>query len=381
MPKEVKRMNNLISLYEPGTKDFDNNGDYVLNNIIKDDNLKWGLFDQWELTITIPVNNELGVVMRNEQIIKVKTPNFDEPQLFYISHIERTLDEWEVTAIHIYNKLKHIFLPGSLIRSKTLVEAVNQLILYQGLDLQFNITTDKPSAKVDTNFKMINALQAIADESLDNSIITQTETEFTANNFNIQLLSQIGTDRGADVRYGRDLLSFKETVDATNLVGRVIPTGNNGFTIPESSGGPYVECSQYNPLIHQTKVIEYKEVVADYGEDKDKDNALPISEAIRQLRRLGEREFTLSNIQEPLISYTLDIYDLRTKFKGLQKIKPGDTISIIDNKGTIIKERIIGYTYKPTTQKYTGLTLANKTPEITAGERAKRVYGGGTLTL
>lgn len=372
----------MISLFNKGTKDFDNNGDYILNNIITDDSLTWGLFDQWELSLSIPVNNPLGITIENEQILKVPTPNFDEPQLFYINHVERTLGEWDITAVHIYNKLKHIFLPGSLIRDKTLVDAVNQIILYKGLDLQFNITTDKPSAKVDTNFTMINALQAIADESLDNSIITQTETEFTANNFEIQLLNQIGTDRGADVRYGRDLLSFKETVDATNLIGRVIPTGNNGFTIPESSGGPYVEYSQYNPLIHQTKVIEYKEIIADYGEDKDKDNALPVSEAIRQLKRLGEREFTLSNIQQPLISYDLDMYDLRNEFKGLQKIRPGDTITIVDNSDNgAIKERIIGYKYKPTTKRYIGLTLANKTPEITAIERAKKVHGGGTHTL
>lgn len=371
----------MILLYNKGTTDFNGNGDYVLNNIITDDNLKWGLFDQWELSLTIPVNNNLGVTIESEQILKVPTPNFDGPQLFYINHVERTLDKWNITAVHIYNKLKHIFLPGSLIRDKTLVDAVNQIILYKGLNLQFRITTDKPSAKVDTNFMMINALQAIADETLDNSIITQTETEFTADNLNIQLLSKIGTDRGADIRYGRDLLSFKETIDATNLIGRVIPMGNNGFTIPESSGGPYIEYKSYDPLIHKTEVVEYKEIIADYGEDKDKDNALPISEAIRQLKRLGEREFTLSNIQEPLISYDLDMYDLRNDFKGLQKIKPGDTISIVDNSNSIIKERVIGYTYRPTTKKYTGLTLANKTPEISASERAKQVFGGGTLTL
>lgn len=373
-------MKHLISLYDEDTKDFKNNGEYILNNIITDDNIEWGLHDQWSLTFSIPVNNPLGITISPNQIVKAPTPNFDEPQLFYINYVERTLDEIEVRAVHIYNKIKHIFLPNSLVRERGLVDAVNQIILYKGLDYPFEVKTDKGNRRVDAHYVRMNALQAISDESLDHSVITQTETEFTANNFELQLLNRIGKDRGADIRYGRDLLSFKETIDTSEAIGRVVPVGNNGFTIPESDGGPYVKYKGYNPSIHMTEEIEYNEVKADYGEGEGEEDALPVNEAVRQLKRLGEREFTLANIHQPLISYELDMYDLRNEFEGLQKIRPGDSILIIDNKQNEIKERLIGYSYSPTTMRYTSMTLANKTPEITALERKKKIHGGGTLT-
>lgn len=386
-----------IILYEADTTNFDNNGDYILDNIIMDDEISWGLFDQWSFSFSVPLLNEQGLRVERGQIIKVPTPNFEESQLFYVIDIERDLFSQSVTAIHVHNKVKNIYLPASLIRDRTLSEAANQILIR---DNYFNFTfyTDKPQARIDTNFVRVNALQAIADETMDNSLITQSQTEFTANNFELQLVSRIGKDRGVDLRYGRDLLRFVESEDSSEITGRIVPTGKDGFTIPEHMGGPYVSLSDineleedYDPRIHLTREVEFSDIIANYGENEGDENALPIAEAVRQLKRLGEREFTLRQIHKPILSYDVDFIALehyptsrkqKEILKELQTIKAGDTITIIDRDNTQIKERMIGYSYSPLKEEYTSITLANKSPKITAEERAKkRVLGGGTMTL
>lgn len=374
-----------IMLYRPTNTNYEQNGDWTLNSIITDDEISGGLFEQWAFTFTIPVDNPMGVALEPDMVVKTPTPDFDEPQLFYISIIERSMTHWHATALHVCNRLKHIYLPASLIREKPLTEAFKQLTVNNGTGYRFTLYTDRPDRIIDTNIVRMNALRAIADESTEESLVSQGGLEFTANNYEIHLLNRIGKDRGVDLRIGRDLIRFAESIDTSDVVGRVVPVGTDGFTIPADEGGPYVSLvdikeikEEFKQGEHLTRAVEYNHITARTGANEDDENALPVHEAIRQLKRLGRREFTLNQVHHPIVSYDVDyvmaVTDAhRELLQQLQVIRLGDTITIVDDQENEIKERLTSYTYKPTRREYTQLTLANKLPQLTAEEKARRI--------
>lgn len=390
-----------IILYTPDETDFSHNGEYILDSMVYDASVDWSLLDSWELSFNMLTQTPFNIEVKNGHFIKAQTPAFDEPQLFYVYRTERDLHEWRVYAMHIYTQLKFTYLLDTFIQNRNPAEAVEQLVSFGADELlqKFSAITDKPGHIDNSRIVRMNALRAIVDESFGQSIVNRYETEFIANNFELQLLDTVGEDRGVDIRFGRDLLQFVESVDYSDMVGRIVPQGFNGFRIPDEEGGPYVSLDDIdeieknftgNERTYLTESVTYSEVKAAIGEQEFDEDAIPVEDAIEALKLLAREEFTRNKVHEAHVSYEVDFVTLsdyaqtdeqKEQLERLQKIKPGDTIEVISDTGTSVKERVIGYSFDPIRKVYTNLILANRSPELTLQSEAEQALGNATNNL
>lgn len=386
-------LNPKMTLYEPNNKKYKNNGDYILDNEVFNQSVKWDLLKTWILTFDFPVNNELGIKFKKGQVIKTNTPKYKD-QLFYIEAFERDYREWRVTAYHVSYKLKFAYVLDTFIQNKNAADAIEQLTNSSSSNYPFTGFTDKPEELNNARIVRMNALQAIIDESLSNSLVNRYNKEFIANNFEIQLLDRVGEDRGVDIRFGRDLIEIVEQVDYRDMLTAVQPIGFNGLTLPEAEGGPIVsifdipelEGTFDAELYHDKKIqaITFPEIKAAIGEEEFDEDAIPLESAYELLKEFATEEFTINRVHEPHVSYNLDFIALadyaqteaeKKILEELQKIEPGDTIEVIGEDGTRVRERVVGYTFDPMTERYINLVLANRSPELTLQSEAERKLG------
>lgn len=391
---------NMI-LYAPDETNFEHNGEYVLDSVVYGASVDWTLLDAWELSFSLPTQTPFNIEIKNGHFIKAPTPAFDAPQLFYVYRTERDLHEWRVYALHVYTKLKFTYILDSFIQNRNPAEAVEQLVNFGEADLlkKFKAITNTPTNINNSRIVRMNALRAITDEALGNSVVTRYESEFIADNFELQLLRQVGEDRGVDIRFGRDLLSFAESVDYSDMVGRIVPQGFNGYLIKEEDGGRFVSLDDIeeieetftgNEHTYRTVNVTYSDVKAAVGANEFDEDAIPEEEAVALLKQFAREEFTRNKVHEPHTSYDVDFItqadyasneEEKELLGKLQKIKPGDVIEVIDDRGKSIIERVIGYSYDPIRRVYTGLTLANRSPELTLQSEAEQALGQTTNNL
>lgn len=391
---------NMI-LYAPREMDFDHNGEFVLDGVVYDANVEYNLMGEWELSFSIPTKTPLNIEIANGQFIKASDPTFDEPQLFYVYRFERDLHEWRVYALHVYTQLKFDYILDTFIVGKNPAEAVEQIInLSPDAFIQkFKAITDAPTNVDNSRLVRTNALRAIIDDTLQSSIVNRYEMEFIANNFELHLLKKVGKDRGVDIRFGRDLLQFVENVDYSDMIGRIIPQGFNGFRIPDEEGGPFVSLDDIekieenftgNERLYRTENVTYSHVKAAIGEQEFDEDAIPPDEAIEILKQLAREEFTINSVHEPHVSYEVDFITLadyaqtkaeKEQLKRLQNIRAGDIIEVVSDTGKVIRERVVGYSYDPIRKVYTNLILANRSPELTLQSEAERMLDNTTNNL
>lgn len=177
----------------------------------------------FELVLTYPSTGKHANDLQKRRIIKAK-PNFtDPPQLYRIYKINKKLKSYyTINARHISYDLS-----GASISSGTAGTCATacQLLSTQ----YFTIDTDK---NVSATFKITEPssrrswLGGKAGSLLD----VYGTGEYHYDNFNIHFNLHRGSDRGVEVRYGKNLLSLTQDLDASNLTTHIICYWKNADT-------------------------------------------------------------------------------------------------------------------------------------------------------
>lgn len=208
----------------------------------------------YELEMTYPASGLHAKDIAVRHILKVK-PNFtDDPQLFRIYKVGKVLgSSFKINARHISYDLS-----GSSIESGTAGSAVSACLLLS--TNEFSIDTDK---NVTASFSITEPssrrswLGGKAGSLLD----VFGTGEYHYDNFDIHFLTHRGTDRGVEVRYGKNLLSLTQEKDSSNLTTHIIlfwKSQEDGTLIysAKTATGVTLDCEQ-------TQCID---VTADYNE-------------------------------------------------------------------------------------------------------------------
>ena len=166
--------------------------------------------DIYELTMEYPMSGLHAEEISYRRILKVK-PNFtDNPQLFRIDRIGKTINgKFTVYAKHISYDLS-----GYEITSGTASSATDACLLLQNKASGYSITTDKT----------VSAAFKITEPSSVKSWFVGKEGSFLDvyggadikyDNFNVQFLTHAGEDRGVTIRYGKNLLELSQEITDT----------------------------------------------------------------------------------------------------------------------------------------------------------------------
>ena len=240
-------------------------------------------------------------------ILKVKPNYTDDPQLFRIYKVGKTINgRFTVEAQHISYDLS-----GKVIASGTATSCVGACALLEAQAGNFTISTDK---SVSASFSVSEPSSVRSwFGGKKGSLLDVFGGEWFYNNYAATLKQARGQDRGVTIRYGKNLVDLSQELDMENLVTGVIP---------------YYKDSQTETVTTGTKVSTGlvldvdRDIAVDFSSDVDPESATPVR---TQLATLAAAYISKNNFTNVVESITLDFVQLQ----GLtERVDLGDTCHI-----------------------------------------------------
>ncbi|MBU0279216.1 phage tail spike protein [Gemella sp. zg-1178] len=345
----------MISLFfERDNRFFDNRGWYVLNDciscVVSED-----LNGRYELNLIYPSEAKQAKKLKLARVLRV--PNYKGDQLFRIKSIVKDLDTLKVYATHIFYDLAGNFIEDIFIRKEDGSVALNRVLSASVSPHTFTAISD---INIQASSRLVrkNTVQAIMSDE-DNSLISRWGGELDRDNFRINWLSSMGTDKGVTIKYRKNLtgLEFKE--DYSGLVTHIMPKGFDGLLIPEKYVVSPLE-SKY--FVKNYRVIEYPDVISEQL-SPDNENKINHEEALQILKERARYEFE-QGLDKPEITCEVSFADLsKTReykdYAVLERVYLGDTLRVV-HKGFEVATRVVGYSYDCLLERFVSLRLSSK---------------------
>lgn len=352
----------MIQIYNPDNTNFSHNGDMTLFPTKCD--LKTVLNGSWQMELERPID-DLG---RWKYIIEesvIKAPSFNGDQLFRVKEKEKSDSGVSATLEPIFmDAMNDCFLVDVRPTEKTGQQALDLMTApnskYSG---ESNITK-----KATAYYQFKNLIEAI-NGGEDNSFISRWGGEILFDNFRIHIDESIGTDKGIELLYGKNIPAdgLTESVDTREVVTRIYPKAYNGYTITNNG---YVDSDLINnyPII-KAAVMSFEDVKmrADASED-DEENGVTIcdtqAELDAALTQKCKDQFA-SGLDKPQISISADMVLLQNTvqykdFSVLESVSLGDTIHCKHYKlGIETEARVIELTYDCLKEKVSSVVLGS----------------------
>ena len=315
----------MISVYESNEKLFKHNGLKILHprkcDIFKEDNGDY--YIEFEDTI-----DNIDYYQAN-MIIKCPTPFPEGIQLFRITNPEIKNNSIYVKAKHIYFDTKNYIIFDNYIIDKNCNYALNHL----------NSNTDKSSPfTTSSNINTLSTFRCVRNslEEAINTVIERWGGHLVRNNFNISILDKIGTDRGIQIKYSKNLKELKVNENWDDVVTKLLPVGKDGLLLPEK----YIELEEELYDISFTKVISFDQELErdDYSSDEEYTNALTTD--LRNKATVYLEDNKLPKVNYSLsanLDYITDVGD--TVYLEHPKIKLALKINVISVKYDVIAQR------------------------------------------
>lgn len=342
----------MINLYDKKCTTFNNNGICILKPL--------------ECIVTEELNGDYSIqltlqqsetMVEEESIIKVPVPTGTD--IFRVYSINTTLNGTKiVNARHIsYDMLT------DFIEDTRPTDCNGSL----ALSLILKNTKFKGSCDIDnlatSYYEMTNPINALI--GADNSFINRWGGELERSYYTVNVWSRVGSDRGVTIRYGKNLTGLDLTVDMSEVITRIMPTGvkesNSVLKLPEK----YID----SPLIGNYANVRTKRI--HYTEINMSDGSVTQEQAYTLLRNAAKAEYE-NGLDKPTVSGKVDFIVLQNteEYKDvevLESVYLGDTVTVYHPKLNInLKSRVVSYQYDAISQRYTSITLGSVLPIIGA---------------
>lgn len=341
----------MINLYDKKCTEFNNNGICILKPlecIVTEE-----LNGDYSIQLTLPQSETM---VEEESIIKVPVPTGTD--IFRVYSINTTLNGTKtVNARHIsYDMLT------DFIEDTRPTDCNGSL----ALSLILKDTKFKGSCDIDSlatsYYEMTNPINALI--GADNSFINRWGGELERSYYMVNVWSRVGSDRGVTIRYGKNLTGLDLTIDMSEVITRIMPTGvkesNSVLKLPEK----YID----SPLIGnyanvRTKRIHYTDI--SISDDVTQEQAYSM------LRNAAKAEYD-NGLDKPTVSGQVDFIALQNteEYKDvevLESVYLGDTITVYHpNLNVNLTSRVVSYQYDAISQRYINVTLGSVLPIIGA---------------
>lgn len=310
----------------------------------------------YELEMVYPQNGQFSKLIQQASVIKAK-PNFtDNPQLFRVYKIDKTLDgQLTVYAQHISYDLG-----GQLILSGTASTAVAACLLLTTASDYFNITTDK-TVTADFNVSEPSSIRSWFGGK-QGSLLDVYGGEWHYDNYNATLKQSRGQNRGVVIRYGKNLTQLDRSASDEAKVTAIVPfyKAENGSITYAS---PNQEISTGIPF-----AVDKKQAI-DFTQEVDIESATPIATQLTNLANayISNHSFhsyniTLDFVQSGELSERVDLCDTVTIYYS--DGSANNNVKCIETVWDVLEERYISTTFgDPLTNIADTIVALNKVQE------------------
>ena len=343
-----------IIVYDSKENKFISNGLAILENCYRCEveEVMNGLYN---LELEYPTDDNKSEYLVKDNIIKVLTPNGEQP--FRIYRVLENLDTTIVYAKHIFFDLVANFLMDCRHKFATCQQALEDILNSTLYKHNFTCSSNIIE-RSNAYYIRKNPVEAILTE--ENSIVSMYNAEILRDKFKIIANDSIGKDNNVIIEYKKNLLGLEKDDDNSEVVTRVIPTGLSSKDVSIMIDEIYVDSPLINDYINPI-VKEYH--FSDLKEDTEK--GITIDEIKRQLKIKAEELFSKDHIDLPKTNYRINFLDLSSTeeykdFKALEKVKLGDIVTVRHKEMNIdIKRKVVKYRWDCINKEYIEIELGD----------------------
>ncbi len=319
------------------------------------------------------VRTEGNIVTSTGQLVESRQLR---EQPFRIYRVVPELSKITVYARHIFYDLMDNMIQSYQPSPTTIGAAVAQNISSQcKTDHGFTFFSDLASTANDVLLENINPVEAVLGEG---GMTEKYGAELARDWFDVFLVQRVGSDTDVQIRQGKNLLGISYDVDLTNVVTRIMPTG-------ETKDGEVLYLDElYLDSPHISSYPHPKWIHLPVSEAKVSDE-LSIEQAKTKMREAAQSEFD-AGCDLPSVSLDVDFINCTDTeeykpYGFLQNIFLGDSVRVIARRiGVEVSMRMTQYTYDCLTRKYTAMTLGTVADTVESNMISARQLGSGIIT-
>lgn len=328
----------------------------------------------FQRTETQTVQTNVG--FRN-QVIEARQLR-DQP--FRIYRVVPELDKVMVYARHIFydlldNMIKNLK-PSPSAVGASVVQSLSGACLSSH---DFSFYSDLTSTAEDVEWENVNPVEAMLGE---NGLVSKYGAELARDWYDVFLVKRVGNDTDVSIREKKNLTGISYDVDETDVVTRIMPTGEdadgNILYLPEL----YIDSPNLNAYTHpkwiHLPVSEAKEVT-DGDEPKSK------TQCYAEMRKAAQDEYA-KGCDLPTITLNVDFINCSDaeeykQYAALTDIFLGDSVRVVARRiGVEVSMRMTQYTYDCLTRKYTSVTLGTVADALEGSMISARQLASGSIT-
>lgn len=302
----------------------------------------------------------------------------DQP--FRIYRVVPELDKVTVYARHIFydlldNMIKSLK-PSPSAVGASVVQNLSGACLSSH---DFSFYSDLTSTAEDVEWENINPVEAMLGE---NGLVSKYGAELARDWYDVFLVRRVGNNTDVSIREKKNLTGISYDVDETDVVTRIMPTGEdadgNILYLPEL----YIDSPNLNAYTHpkwiHLPVSEAKEVT-DGDEPKSK------AQCYSEMRKAAQAEFD-TGCDLPTVTLKVDFVNCSDaeeyrQYAALTDIFLGDSVRVIARRiGVEVSMRMTQYTYDCLTKKYTSVTLGTVADALEGSMISARQLASGSIT-
>ena len=328
----------------------------------------------FQRTETQTVQTNVG--FRN-QVIEARQLR-DQP--FRIYRVVPELDKVTIYARHIFydlldNMIKSLK-PSPSAVGASVVQSLSGACLSTH---DFSFYSDLSSTAENVEWENINPVEAMLGE---NGLVSKYGAELARDWYDVFLVRRVGNDTDVSIREKKNLTGISYDVDETDVVTRIMPTGEdadgNILYLPEL----YLDSPNLNAYTHpkwiHLPVSEAKEVT-DGDEPKSK------AQCYTEMRKAAQTEFD-AGCDLPTVTLKVDFINCSDaeeykQYAALTDIFLGDSVRVVARRiGVEVSMRMTQYTYDCLTRKYTSVTLGTAADTLEGSMISSRQLPSGVIS-
>lgn len=331
----------MIKVYSADERLFDNNGLFIMHPT----KAQIYIEDNGDYYIDIETTIDDFEYIQEGMIVRVNT-RWGE-QGFRLTNPKRKNNKITVRGYHLWKDSSKYVIVDSYVENKDCNDALDHI----------NNACETPTPFITTSDISDIASARIIRKSLEEAIailVDKYNGHLYRDNWTIGIVKNLGRDRQAVIKYGKNSTDIEATEDWDNVVTKILPVGYDGITLPEKF--LIADIHYETPY---TKVVKFDQDIDenDYKDDNGEVNQQAYNKAL--IDDLRQQAIDYLNINKVFRCN----YKVKANIEGT--IDLGDTITVEHERlGINITTNVISLKYDCIMDKYIEAEFGNFKTEL-----------------